>query len=59
MYRKTYLPFLLSSKESSLIFEFHSFACFVNLIGVEPGKQIAVGTEQFEDLGCGYLLLDL
>ncbi|PON62280.1 NAD(P)-binding domain containing protein [Parasponia andersonii] len=23
------------------------------LQGVEPGKQIAVGTEQFEDLGCG------
>ncbi|PON54962.1 Ferredoxin-NADP+ reductase, adrenodoxin-type [Trema orientale] len=26
------------------------------LQGVEPGKQIAVGTEQFEDLGCGMVL---
>ncbi|POO00890.1 NAD(P)-binding domain containing protein [Trema orientale] len=24
------------------------------VLGVEPGKKIAVGTEQFEDLGCGY-----
>ncbi|KAH7511946.1 hypothetical protein FEM48_Zijuj12G0037700 [Ziziphus jujuba var. spinosa] len=26
------------------------------LKGVEPGKQIAVGTQQFEDLGCGVVL---
>ncbi|XP_060970827.1 NADPH:adrenodoxin oxidoreductase, mitochondrial isoform X2 [Cannabis sativa] len=27
-----------------------------SLHGVEPGKQIAVGTKQFEDLGCGMAL---